>query len=176
MSVPSATMEPMTSHATLSTALGELDAVLEGERLRGVYFPGHWTRPDQGLWGERVDLADHPLFAEVQGQLEEYLRGERRGFDLPLALEGGELEREVWQVLRGLEYGETTTYGAIASRLGRPGAAQAVGRAVGHNPISVIVPCHRVLGSDGSLTGYAGGLERKRTLLELEGAIDAPLF
>lgn len=163
-------------YATLPTPIGDLDAVLSGERLAGLYFPGHWTRPDAALWGERVEPSDDPLFGEVTRQLEEYLAGARTEFDLPLALEGGELEREVWRVLQGLAYGETTSYGAIAARLGRPGGAQAVGRAVGHNPVSIIVPCHRVLGADGSLTGYAGGLDRKRRLLELEGAVDAPLF
>lgn len=176
MSVVSATMEDMTRYATMSTGLGELDVVLDGDALAGVYFPGHWTRPDRGEWGEEVDPTEDPLFAEFGRQLGDYLGGARSAFDLPIKLSGSPLEEEVWAQLLGIAYGSLTTYGEIARCLGRPAAAQAVGRAVGHNPISVIVPCHRVVGSDGSLTGYAGGLDRKRALLELEGAIDAPLF
>jgi methylated-DNA-[protein]-cysteine S-methyltransferase len=101
-------------------------------------------------------------------QLEQYFAGERTGFDLELALTGTEFERRVWDEVRAIPYGETATYAEIAARVGRPGACRAVGRANGRNPVAVIVPCHRVVGSDGSLTGYAGGVEMKRALLELE--------
>ncbi len=101
-------------------------------------------------------------------QLEEYFAGDRTTFDIPLAAEGAPFEREVWHALEEIPYGETVSYGEIARRVGQPTAARAVGTANGRNPIAVIVPCHRVIGADGSLTGYGGGLERKRLLLELE--------
>ena len=108
-----------------------------------------------------------PLEAAV-AQLQEYLDGERTEFDVELDLSGTPFERRVWQEVRAIPYGQTVTYGEIAERIGSPNASRAVGRANGRNPIAVIVPCHRVIGSDGSLTGYAGGIELKRRLLELE--------
>jgi methylated-DNA-[protein]-cysteine S-methyltransferase len=111
--------------------------------------------------------ADEP-FADVRRQLSEYFDGERDEFDVPLGMTGTPFQRRVWQALQRIPYGETTTYGELARRLGRPSASRAVGLANGRNPIAVIVPCHRVIGSDGSLTGYGGGVERKRLLLELE--------
>lgn len=106
---------------------------------------------------------------EVRRQLAEYFAGERREFDLPLAPEGTPFERAVWGELAKIPFGETRSYGEIAEALGRPGAARAVGRANGANPIPIVVPCHRVIGSDGSLTGFGGGLDVKSRLLELEG-------
>ncbi len=102
-------------------------------------------------------------------QLTEYFSGERREFDLPLRLDGTEFERNVWEQLQRIPYGECASYGEIARRLGSPGASRAVGRANHHNPISIVVPCHRVIGASGDLVGFGGGLPRKRTLLELEG-------
>ena len=125
---------------------------------------------------EFVDEAPAPeapaeaLLAAARGQLEEYFAGRRRRFDLPLAPEGSDFERAVWDCLRNIPFGTTRSYAAIAAELGRPGAARAVGAANGRNPIAIVVPCHRVVGADGSLTGYGGGLERKRHLLALEGA------
>src|SRR4051812_9091646 len=101
-------------------------------------------------------------------QLEQYFAGERTEFDIELELDGTPFERRVWDEVRAIPYGETATYAEIARRVGRPGASRAVGRANGRNPVAVIVPCHRVIGSDGSLTGYAGGIEMKRALLDLE--------
>lgn len=160
-------------HELVRTGLGELTVVVDtvadgtaGEHdvLLGIYFPGHWTLPDVATFGPR--RTGEPLVAETARQLQEYLAGERRDFDLAVELRGGDFYRRVWAVLREIGYGERTTYGQIAARLGT--SAQPVGRAVGANPVSVVVPCHRVVGSDGSLTGYAGGIERKRALLELE--------
>jgi methylated-DNA-[protein]-cysteine S-methyltransferase len=108
--------------------------------------------------------------AEVRRQLAEYFAGERRQFDLPLAPQGTLFERAVWAELAKIPFGETRSYGEIATTLGRPGAARAVGRANGANPIPIVVPCHRVIGADGSLTGFGGGLDVKSRLLELEGA------
>ncbi len=109
--------------------------------------------------------------ADVAEQLAEYFAGSRRAFDLELALDGNAFERRVWDALVEIPYGETASYGEIARRIGEPGAARAVGLANGRNPIAVIVPCHRVIGADGSLTGYGGGLKRKRFLLDLESGI-----
>ncbi len=110
-------------------------------------------------------------FAEVRTQLDEYFAGQRRAFDLPLAPRGSDWELRVWMALREIPYGETISYGELAGRVCTPRAARAVGLANGRNPIAVIVPCHRVIGADGSLTGFGGGLARKRTLLELEAGV-----
>ncbi len=160
----------MTRHALLPTDIGELTAVLDetadgGTVLIGLYFPGHWTLPDPDTFGPTT-TADEPVLTALGDQLGEYLRGQRRDFDLPVELRGGEHHRRVWERLTRIPYGQTLTYGDLAAELG--GAAQAIGRAVGANPISIVIPCHRVVGADGSLTGYAGGLERKRRLLALE--------
>jgi methylated-DNA-[protein]-cysteine S-methyltransferase len=119
---------------------------------------------------EGIDVVEDPgRTAELRQQLEEYFAGERRDFDLRLAPEGTPFERSVWDELRKIPFGETRSYGEIAQAIGRPGAARAVGRANGANPIPIVVPCHRVIGSDGSLTGFGGGLEAKSRLLEIEG-------
>jgi methylated-DNA-[protein]-cysteine S-methyltransferase len=109
-------------------------------------------------------------FGRACSQLAEYFAGSRRSFTLPLDLGGTPFQRSVWEALRAIPYGETTTYAQLAAAIGRPRAVRAVAAAVGRTPVPIIVPCHRVVGSDGSLTGYRGGLERKRALLELEGA------
>jgi methylated-DNA-[protein]-cysteine S-methyltransferase len=159
-------MTMTTTHTTIETEIGELTLVAQDGVLSGVYFPGHWTRPDPATFG-----APSPDgFADAERQLHEYLAGERTAFELPTLLAGDGFHRTVWERLTRIPYGETTTYGELARELGHPTMARAVGGAVGHNPLSIVVPCHRVVGKDGSLTGYAGGLERKRRLLELEGA------
>lgn len=111
---------------------------------------------------------DTAVFGEAARQLGEYFDGRRQVFDLPLALDGTSFQRVVWEALLGIGYGETVSYGQLADQIGRPGAARAVGLANGRNPVSIIVPCHRVVGSDGSLTGYGGGIDNKRRLLDLE--------
>lgn len=157
-------------HATLPTSLGDLLVVADGDALAGVYFPGHWHPPAAGSIGAEVDRRSDELFHRLDGELREYLDGRRTTFDLPIAATGDEFQHAVWLMLRGIPYGTTTTYGELASRLGDRNLARRVGNAVGRNPLSILVPCHRVVGAGGSLTGYAGGLERKRFLLELEGA------
>jgi methylated-DNA-[protein]-cysteine S-methyltransferase len=157
------------THTTIDTSIGELTLVAQDDALVGVYYPGHWTRPDHSTFGVRSDRA----FAEVERQLVAYLAGQRTSFDLPTALAGDGFQRRVWDRLTRIPHGETTTYGEIAVELGDPILARAVGRAVGANPLSIVVPCHRVVGKDGRLTGYAGGLERKERLLALEGALPA---
>ena len=155
-----------TTHTTIASPLGELVLVTEDAALRGVYFPGHWPRPDPATFGER---SEHGL-DEVPQQLAEYFAGERTSFELPTSVSGNPFQRRVWDLIDQIPYGQTTTYSQLARKLGNPALARKVGQAVGHNPLSVIVPCHRVVGSDGTLTGYAGGLARKRFLLELEAA------
>lgn len=154
-------------HAVVPTELGELTMVADGDRLAAIYFPAHWHLPPESDYGEST-TADDPLFARAARELNEYVAGERHDFDIPIVTNGDDFSEKVWALLLEIPYGATTTYGALATRLGNPRLAQRVGQCVGHNPISVIIPCHRVIGADGSLTGYAGGLDRKRRLLEIE--------
>lgn len=132
----------------------------DGATLSRLSFPG--ARPDPS-WRH-----DPQAFPEARVQLAEYFAGERREFDLPLALDGTEWERRVWSALRSIPYGETRSYKEIAEQVCTVRACRAVGRANGRNPVAIVVPCHRVIGADGRLTGFGGGLERKRTLLDLE--------
>jgi methylated-DNA-[protein]-cysteine S-methyltransferase len=120
-----------------------------------------------------LDDPEAPPLAAAAAQLDEYFAGERRDFDLELDLRGTEFQRAVWDELLRIPYGETMSYGELARRLGRPERVRAVGAANGRNPVAIVVPCHRVIGADGSLTGYGGGLDRKRALLAVEGS--APL-
>jgi len=155
-----------TFHTAMPSPVGELLLVGDGERLSGLHMQGG-RRP--GAVGPEWRRADEP-FAAARDQLEEYFAGERETFDLPLAPRGSGFQAEVWRALTRIPYGGTTTYGELARTLGHPTAARAVGAANGANPLSIVIPCHRVIGADGGLTGYAGGVERKRYLLALEGA------
>ncbi|GAA1320883.1 methylated-DNA--[protein]-cysteine S-methyltransferase [Leucobacter albus] len=158
-----------TRHGLVQTSLGELLLVASGDALVGVYFPDHRYPPEADEIGEALGHEpEDPVITQAARQLREYLAGERTEFDVPVAPRGDEFSRQVWSMLGKIPFGETSTYGALAEALGNRALAQRVGQAVGHNPVSIIVPCHRVLGADGSLTGYAGGLERKRVLLALE--------
>jgi methylated-DNA-[protein]-cysteine S-methyltransferase len=154
----------MNVFTTAESPVGELTLVGDGDALTGLYMTDHRHRPPLPAGACRDDAA----FAGACGQLGEYFAGERTEFDLPLRLEGSPFQREVWRALQGIPYGETISYGELARRIGRPDASRAVGLANGRNPVSIVVPCHRVIGSSGSLTGYGGGLERKRFLLDLE--------
>jgi len=156
-------------HAVTDSPIGPLTLVGAGGALSGLYMVEHRYAP--ASFGERDDDA-FPAAAE---QLREYFAGARTTFDLELAPAGTPFQQQVWAALREVPYGETTTYGELAAVLGRPTASRAVGHANGHNPISIIVPCHRVVGSSGSLTGYGGGLPRKRFLLALEAGTPALL-
>jgi methylated-DNA-[protein]-cysteine S-methyltransferase len=153
-----------TLYTTMESPIGELLLVGDGETLSGLYMQDG-RKPKQIATGWTESAAS---FTDVKRQLEEYFAGKRTTFEVKLAAEGAPFEREVWHALEEIPYGETVSYGEIARRVGQPTAARAVGTANGRNPISVIVPCHRVIGANGSLTGYGGGLERKRLLLELE--------
>ena len=149
---------------TTGSPIGELTLVADDGRLTGVYFPHHWYRPDPATFGHHAETG----FGEVKRQLAEYFDGDRERFDLPLDAVGDEFQRRVWELIGRIPYGQTATYGDLARELGGGVLAKDVGAAVGRNPLSVIVPCHRVVGKDGRLTGYAGGLARKRFLLDLE--------
>jgi methylated-DNA-[protein]-cysteine S-methyltransferase len=157
---------PDAVHTVLATSMGELTVVREGEVVTGLYFPRHWPRPERTAFGPRSDEG----FEEVARQLREYLDGDRTAFDLPLKAEGSEFDRRVWVLVAAVPYGETTTYGALARILDAGTEPRDVGAAVGRNPLCIIIPCHRVVGATGKLTGYAGGLDRKRGLLEIEHA------
>jgi methylated-DNA-[protein]-cysteine S-methyltransferase len=154
----------MLRHATLPSPLGDLLAVAAPDGLAGLYFPEHRRGPQVGEgWREAPEL-----FGALSAQLTAHFRGERCAFDLDLALSGTPFQLAVWQQLRAIPYGRTVTYGELAAAVGRPTAVRAVAGAVARNPVSIVVPCHRVVGAGGAITGFAGGLWRKRRLLELE--------
>lgn len=159
------------SHTIIHSPLGELTLVAHDGVLSGVYFPDHRRRPDMGAMGARTGDG----FEAARAQLDEYFSGGRTSFELPLAPRGDPFQLRVWALLRQIPFGQTRSYGQLAAELGDRRLARAVGAANGRNPVSVIVPCHRVVGADGALVGYAGGLERKRFLLDLEGAVPALL-
>jgi methylated-DNA-[protein]-cysteine S-methyltransferase len=148
----------------VDSPVGALTLVGEDGVLTGLYMENQRHRPAEERFGD----ADHGPFGAVVEQLAAYFAGELDTFDLPLALHGTEFQRTVWSALLEIPYGETVSYGELAERIGRPGAARAVGLANGKNPIGIIVPCHRVVGAGGGLTGYGGGLDRKQFLLAFE--------
>ncbi|WP_407549008.1 methylated-DNA--[protein]-cysteine S-methyltransferase [Streptomyces sp. Pv4-95] len=156
------------------TPVGPLTLVAEGSALTGLYMTDQRHRPPQENFGLPADPREEPYAATI-AQLTAYFRGELTTFDLPLALRGTPFQRRVWAALCTIPYGETLSYGQLAARLGAPSAARAVGLANGRNPVGIIVPCHRVVGANGSLTGYGGGLDRKRRLLDFERE-DSGLF
>ena len=143
--------------------IGPLTLASDGTGLSGVYFAPHRWPPDQADWRE-----DRAWFRDVIQQLQAYFARELRVFDLPLAPKGTVFQHSVWQGLRAIPYGQTISYQTLANRLGAPTATRAVGAANGRNPISIIVPCHRVIGANGTLVGFGGGLARKQALLDLE--------
>jgi methylated-DNA-[protein]-cysteine S-methyltransferase len=152
------------THTVVDSPIGPLTLVASDGALVGLYMREHRHRPESATFGVGTDEG----FTDAIEQLDEYFRGERTDFDLNLAPRGTTFQREVWAALRAIPYGETVTYGQLAATIGRPTASRAVGLANGRNPISIVVPCHRVVGSNGKLTGYGGGIERKRLLLEHE--------
>ncbi len=146
---------------TLTTPIGPLQLISSGSALVAIHFPGHHQ-------GEAAEGTEDPVLACARVQLQEYFAGQRRHFDLPLAAAGTDFQRQVWAALAKIPYGESRSYREIARAIGRDRAVRAVGAANGRNPLPIVVPCHRVIGSDGSLTGFAGGMARKQWLLELE--------
>ncbi|MHA5054474.1 methylated-DNA--[protein]-cysteine S-methyltransferase [Streptomyces sp. SD15] len=154
----------MKQHTVIDSPYGPLTLVADDGVLCGLYMVDQRHRPPQENFGERDDTP----FGEAADQLEAYFAGESKEFTLELRLIGTPFQRTVWDQLRRIPYGETRSYGELAVTLGNPGASRAVGLANGKNPIGIIVPCHRVVGADGSLTGYGGGLDRKQRLLDFE--------
>ena len=149
----------MLKHGVIHTSLGNMLIETDGQRIRKLYFSDEQeTEPDT-------------LMCSVRDALESYFRGNIRTFDFAIEPEGTPFQKQVWNALCEIPYGETRTYGEIAEKIGKPKAARAVGMACHHNPIWVMIPCHRVIGKNGSLTGYAGGLDKKKALLEIEGKI-----
>ncbi|HWY96869.1 MAG TPA: methylated-DNA--[protein]-cysteine S-methyltransferase [Steroidobacteraceae bacterium] len=156
----------MNAFSYFESPIGRLLLTSDGTALTGLYMePSRKAQCTDG-WIEDVSVA--PLSATVR-QLTEYFEGTRREFDLPLRLQGTAFQQRVWRQLTEIPYGQTWSYGQLATRIDKPSASRAVGLANGRNPISILVPCHRVIGADGSLTGYGGGIERKRWLLVHEG-------
>ncbi len=149
----------------MESPIGQLMLVSDGAALCGVYMEPH-RDPKQEGWEQ-----DPAALAVAREQLTEYFDGQRRVFDLPLAAEGTDFQKKVWKALRKIPFGKTLSYGGLATKIGQPSASRAVGAANGRNPISIIVPCHRVIGADGSLTGFGGGLDRKQWLLRHEAAL-----
>ncbi len=153
----------MTRYRTIDSPIGLLTLAGEGRVLRNLRMVDQTYEPSRSDW-----LLDDRAFPDAVEQLDAYFAGELQEFDLRLELNGTDFQRRVWAALRTIPYGETRSYGQIAEQIGAPSAFRAVGLANGHNPIAVIVPCHRVIGANGGLTGFGGGLDRKRALLNLE--------
>jgi methylated-DNA-[protein]-cysteine S-methyltransferase len=160
---------PLRSYDSVTTPLGPLLVVFAGDKLVGLFFDGHARTPRvSGRHGAPAGARD-----VLTQQLDEYFGGARTRFDLPVRLEGSPFQVAVWSALVEIPFGTTSTYSDLAERIGRPRAARAVGAANGRNPISIVVPCHRLIGASGDLTGYGWGLDRKQRLLEIEGALAA---
>ena len=157
---------PPTASCTLATPLGTMRMAATPDGLAGLWFEGQRHMPDCTGW---VNEPTHPVLIQAMQQVQAYFQGQPSGFDVPLDLgHGTAFQQQVWQALLHIPRGRTQSYGELAAHIGKPDASRAVGAAVGRNPISILVPCHRVVGALGQLTGYAGGLERKRALLQLE--------
>jgi methylated-DNA-[protein]-cysteine S-methyltransferase len=155
-------------HTVIDSPYGPLTLVADDGVLCGLYMTEQRHRPPEESFGPRDDT----LFGDTEEQLEAYFAGELKEFTVPLRLHGTPFQRTVWSELRKIPYGETRTYGELAEALGNPTASRAVGLANGKNPVGIIVPCHRVVGANGSLTGYGGGLDRKQRLLDFESGRD----
>ncbi|CAN5276229.1 methylated-DNA--[protein]-cysteine S-methyltransferase [soil metagenome] len=165
--------------ATVPSPLGNIAIAATEQGLAGLWFAENQRYSPPELTGSKAwpDDANHPVLQQARQQLGDYFAGRRSQFELLLDLRGGTpFQQSVWQALLAIPPGEVTSYGEVSRRIGRPAAVRAVGGAIGRNPISIIVPCHRVTGSSGALTGYAGGLDRKTALLRLEGALAESLL
>lgn len=155
------------THTVMDSPVGPLVLVAQDDALAALHLHEQRHLPDPATFGPPDDGA----LPKVTEQLEAYFAGELTTFDVPLHLEGTPFQLRVWSALQEIPYGRTASYGELAARIGRPTASRAVGMANGRNPVAIIVPCHRVVGSDGRLVGYGGGVDRKRRLLALEGAL-----
>jgi methylated-DNA-[protein]-cysteine S-methyltransferase len=154
----------MRTHTMIDSPIGALTLVTTHGTLSGLYMEEHLHVPDPAMFGPRVGCG----FGEAAEQLGEYFAGQCESFTLRTRLEGSDFQRRVWQAVAAIPYGQTRTYGQLADAVGRPDRLRAVAAANGRNPLAIVVPCHRVIATDGGLTGYAGGLTRKRFLLDLE--------
>lgn len=164
-------------HVVMESPVGPLTVVVTDGALSGLYMEMQRHRPSEEKFGVRAENPDAEPFATIAAQLKAYFAGERTTFDVPLKLDGTPFQRRVWDALQTIPYGETVSYGELAKEIGSPSASRAVGLANGRNPVGIVVPCHRVVGSGGGLTGYGGGLERKRYLLDFErGNTERALF
>ncbi|MEO7741494.1 MAG: methylated-DNA--[protein]-cysteine S-methyltransferase [Usitatibacter sp.] len=163
----------MTRYARFASPLGPVIAIADDDGIRHVDFVG--AKYERRVAREWIEDPANPALRACGSQLAEYFAGTRTRFDLPLAPRGSQFQQRVWGEIARVPYGETISYAELARRAGAPGKARAAGAATGRNPVGVVIPCHRIVGSDGSLTGYAGGLERKRELLELEGVLQRSL-
>jgi methylated-DNA-[protein]-cysteine S-methyltransferase len=157
---------------TMESPVGKLTLVASGEGLAGILWEN--DRPDRVRLTMDTEDNRHPVLLEAERQLGEYFGGLRKVFDLTLDLEGTAFQRKVWSALLTIPFGETRSYAQIARQIGSPSAVRAVGAANGKNPVSIVAPCHRVIGSTGKLTGFAGGLDVKAHLLALEGVMPSP--
>jgi methylated-DNA-[protein]-cysteine S-methyltransferase len=158
-----------TVRCNLTTPLGPMTLAAHGNALVWAGFDGQQHAPDTALWQH---ASTHPVLCLASEQLQQYFASGRRNFDIPLDPGGGTaFQQSVWQALLDIAPGSTCSYGTLSQRIGKPKAVRAVGAAIGRNPISIIVPCHRVVGAHGAMTGYAGGIDRKIALLQLESAL-----
>jgi methylated-DNA-[protein]-cysteine S-methyltransferase len=153
-------------HKIIASPVGKLKLVASGDGLAAILWEN--DNPRRVRLGKTIEDKSHPVLLETERQLKQYFAGKRKEFSLPLVPAGTDFQRQVWETLLGIPFGETRSYGQLAKQLGNPRASRAVGAANGRNPISIIVPCHRVIGSSGRLTGFAGGLDVKAHLLDLE--------
>lgn len=155
-------------YKTIQSPVGKLRLIATDRGLAAILWEN--DRPNRVRLGSLEENARHPLLLETERQLKDYFAGKRQTFSLPFDFAGTDFQKQVWKALLSIPFGKTPSYGEIARRIGRPRAARAVGAAIGKNPVSIIVPCHRVIGASGKLTGFAGGLDTKAQLLELESA------
>ena len=163
-------IQGLVAQARLDSPLGPITAAVTNKGLAGLWFDGQAHHPGPL---DAPEDPGHPVVRQVSQQLAAYWKDAGSRFDIPLDLQGTDFQRKVWRELRKIRPGSTSNYSAIAARAGSPAAVRAAGAAIGRNPVSIVVPCHRVLGRDSSLTGYAGGLRRKKALLEREAALPA---
>jgi len=163
----------MIRYARFESPLGPVLAIADTDGITHIDFVG--AKYERRVEPDWIEDPRASALAACGRQLAEYFSGARTAFDLPLAPRGSDFQQRVWREIARVPYGETISYGELAKRAGAPGQARAAGAATGRNPVGVVIPCHRIVGADGSLTGYAGGLERKRGLLELEGALQKSL-
>ena len=162
------------NYSIIKSPIDDLMLVADASALTGVYFAGYDHTP---VASNRWTLnAQHPVLRQAAKQLQEYFAGKRKSFSLPLRLDGTDFQKRVWREIALIPYAETITYSDLAKRVGAPEAIRAAGTSTGRNPVSIIIPCHRVMGKNGAMRGYAGGLERKRYLLELEMETRGPLL